>query len=78
VTPPLLVGRSMWRETLMLQPECICRTCWNVWRAQQPPRQAVFCHHLGGAARRTDSGRLLINECISAYALASLRASDAL
>jgi hypothetical protein len=74
----LLLGRSRWREVPMMQPLCICRSCWMTWRARRPQPIAVYCHHLGGAARRTYSGRLEVNECVSAYALATLRASDAL
>ena len=74
----LLLGRSQWRDYPLMQPACVCRPCWTAWRARRPQPAAVFCHHDGGAARVTASGRLQINECISEYALAALRASGAL
>jgi hypothetical protein len=58
-------------------PAGICRNCSVVWQAKRPRPTAVFCWHLGNAARPTVNGWQIL-ESISARDLAALRAEGLL
>jgi hypothetical protein len=59
------------------RPAGICPNCYATWRARRPRPTAVYCHHLGNAARPTVNGWQIL-ESISARDLAALRAEGLL
>jgi hypothetical protein len=59
------------------RPAGICANCYAVYRAKRPRPQALYCWHLGAAARQTPKGWLVL-EAVGDHELAEMRAKGML